>query len=103
MSQLWRPESSGDWLLVCMTQGRLSRPQRLAGSAQLIGHADRTRAPGPLTPPLLPAANRQAGASYAADYAQGCGLDPATGVAAFGEDRPEPTSATGRAGARPAR
>jgi hypothetical protein len=30
------------------------------------------------------------------------GPDPANGLATFGEDRPEPTGATGRAGARPA-
>ena len=31
-------------------------------------------------------------------YAQDCGPDPANGLAASGDDRPEPTSAAGRAG-----
>jgi len=37
-----------------------------------------------------------------ADCAQGSGPDPANGLAASGDGRPEPISATGRAGARPA-
>jgi hypothetical protein len=52
-------------------------------------------APGRSRP--LPAGDRQASASFAADYAQDSGPDPGNGLAAPGEDHPEPTSATGRA------
>jgi hypothetical protein len=80
---------------------RLAVPRLVPRRRQLIRHADRIRAPGPLTPGRsrpLPAGDRQASASFAADYAQDSGPDPGNGLAAPGEDHPEPTSATGRAG-----
>jgi hypothetical protein len=86
---------------------RRSYPPRRATTRAAPETAHPSRRPDtrsrPAHPRLLPAASRHASASFAADYAQGSGPDPANGLAASGDDRPEPTSATGRAGARPAR